>query len=176
MQRTRLDPKEFSYREVERLIKKLCNKFARTYGGDFEDYLSESHVYFLKAWETHDYGRGAFTTWVWWQVRTGLMDYVKRQTREANHLRAFVEGYKEPGPASTFDVEALLAVLSADGQEVVRAVVNVPIDIQFTMKRRGSSWFHQRTATKEFFKDLGWTRRRLEAAFTEVREALEHGL
>ena len=68
-----------TFRDVERMIDKLCWRFTKRYGGEFDDWKSVGCIAFMKAYESWQPGISLFSTWCFNQVRFALM---KHETRE----------------------------------------------------------------------------------------------
>ena len=68
-----------TFRDVERMIDKLCWRFTKRYGGEFDDWKSVGCIAFMQAYENWQPKLSLFSTWVFNKVRFALM---KHETKE----------------------------------------------------------------------------------------------
>lgn len=65
------------YEEVARLLYHLCHKFQRSYGGEFDDWLSEAHEAFVLAAQSYRTEKGAFASWISFKVQKALLSRLR---------------------------------------------------------------------------------------------------
>jgi len=156
-----------TYEDTERMIGKICLSFARSYGGDFDDYLGPAHEAYMRAYRLWDKKKGAFTTYLWHAVTNELRSFVRRKARIAcREVRADEKLYAETAGKTGFDFRLFLSELSDDAQTVVKLLVHTEQNITPTrvpkILRR----------LKKHLWMAGWSLKRIAESFKEVREAL----
>lgn len=75
----RQDIVEDAYCIVENLIRRICWKFQKRYGGEFEEWLSEANEIFMEAFHNHDGTKSAFITWLYYRLNWGLYDRLRER-------------------------------------------------------------------------------------------------
>ncbi len=159
-----------TYRDLERLVNKLCWWAVEHLGGDYSDYESAADQAYTKAVQTHDPARGQITTHVWWCVRNRLLSVAATERRHRERCRTDLDLDRLPARGKTFDLEALLLDLSEDARTVVRLVVDTPGDLARLCRMRRVDWMQQ--ALGRALRNMGWTIGRVVESFDEVKEAL----
>lgn len=150
-----MGPFEATYDDVLDLIRHEARKVRRYHREDFDELFAEAALHFVVAYRTFD-RRIPFSQWVSYKISKGLADIVRRESRRARLLgRVPLADYEEP---EKWDMDAFVDSLTDDGITAVAAAV------QADGKRR------EMVGT---LKAMGWDKGRIEAAFAEVRTALE---
>lgn len=168
------EAKALAYESVKGLVYELCHRFGG--GTRDEDVVAEAHLGFAKALATHEVGKGALTTHVYWKVRGQLSDLRRRwhsrqQYREIKFCDMDVPA-DGPGAEALFAqgssfgerLRQLLSELSEDAALVLElALVPSPAKEDPAAKRDG---------IVRFLLDLGWAGKRVLETFEEIAEAL----
>lgn len=167
-----------AYTEVERLIRMQVRNFIRRYGkilGTWEEVEELANVFFIEAYDRFEPGRAEFTTLVAGHVMIRLINEMR--LKHESHQRFPMEPYileEHPRTESHFNVDDFLDGLSEDGRTVAKLVLDSPLDIRLTLKKKGNNVTPSRlrSAVVGFLKDIGWAMERIREGFTEVSEAL----
>ena len=158
-----------TYQDVEKLIYRLAWNAVDRYGGEFDEYVSAGHLGYMKAYQTHDPSRGAFTTHLWHCVVNAITDV--RRAKERDGRQSLLGDGDEKLPARNgFDLGRFLTELSEDAKLMVRAVVDSPGDL--TLLLRTTSTRQIRRGLYQMLKSVGWSPARIIEYQQEVREAL----
>ncbi len=165
-----------AYRSVERMIWKICWTFSRD-RNECDDCLSIANEAFLKAYDSYDPNRGAFTTLVYWCVTNKLRNhYTERKHRLAMEKTNTILECAVEDPAHEIPnrpmrmLESLLADLGDDARLIVQAVIESPNEICKTLKR-GTQKQRRNRVWKQMRKD-GWTAGQWIEASEELCEAM----
>lgn len=186
-----------TYEECLDLIRSVVWKVIRTYGGDFDELMSEANVAFLDAYRTFD-GSSAFTSWlhtrVWYSCVSFVRDRLEEQSRykwrEAE--RATVDGISirsigdaslasesihngvenVPDRRSTWRIGDLLEELGEDARLVVSLTLETPPDLERVYQAKGAQPRNLRSSLRQYLAEMGWTAVRIAESFNEVRRAL----
>lgn len=167
-----------TYEDVRRLIYHVCNQFARRYGGDVEELISDANVAYMKAYESWKPGRGTkFSTYVVVCVWRRLAALRKaEQRRKAVWSRGLDDISPDQLPVTAGHTIGdrfadLLEELSEDTASVVRMVVNATSDISEVAEAKGGKYRNWRSTIRSHLRDIGWTHNRIRAAFEEIEAA-----
>lgn len=162
-----------TYRDVERLLYRLCWQAVYKYGGEWEDYLSAAHEAYADAYATFDATQGAaFSTWLWWKVQGAITGERHRGKIQTNTVACGEDIDLDALPGrSGFCYNSFLADLGRDAQTVVKMVVESPNEIWDLLhhKEIGSI---SRAGLCRRLQGIGWSVARVVESFSEIREAL----
>ncbi len=170
---------ETTYGDVEKMIFKICHKFRRRYGGDFNELVARGNELFMRSYRKYNPEDGSFTTYLWLRVWGGLMDDLRGKLRKERRLTEVnhpLENVAQLEP-SDWDVPTFLKGLSGDAKVVVMLTLTAPKDIPHAMmmksvERCNGKPSAYRTHIKEYLLDMGWTFGRITESFKEVGQAL----
>lgn len=163
-----------TYNDVRGLLVDTCCKFQEKYGGDLEEYISETSDYFCRAFLKYRKNKRAqFTTWVRHRVWLNLLENYRRQQMRNKRIPRTgydPDNYVAP-PSPEFNLQDLLGALSEDAATVVQLVLEEPVEFTELLKRQRG---RRDTKLQTYIQDCldGWSRRRVENCFQEIREAL----
>lgn len=143
-------------KKLEPQICGVARKFHRRFGGDFAEIRQQAWLLFLECERTHDPRRGSLETRVEFVIYHRLLDQRRGQIRDQNRAAGYV-----PRPAS-FNPAALLAELSTDAADVLRAIFSAPAPAG-----RGGEQYGRRVAAA-----AGFSPDTISAAFAEIARVL----
>lgn len=174
-----LDAMQEAYSDTVEILDRLVSRFVGCYGGDYEDLRSEADLAFMKAWDTHDYSIRSFEAWLKLKVWRSLQENMRVRLARHNRLpRVHLDldaraAEVSPAPFNLGEFLEQHADLDADAKLVVGLVVNPPIPVRLATRERGEeSVVNIRAAVKEYLRDDGWSKARIDASFTAVMETL----
>ncbi len=165
-----------TYNDVKGLIEKVIGRFQKEFGGNFEDLRSEANLIFILAYDSYNETKGQFTTWTYFSIWKGLLDY-RRQLKK----RGFTISINSYNPAELIIAKTptnplslidLLDELKGDSNIIAHLVWESSTEIGKINPQNGNSPCHMRKALKKYLFQLGWTGRRIKESFEEVRRAL----
>ena len=166
---------ERAYLAVRPTIFGVCAGFARKYGGDIEDLVSQAHYHFMMIYYTHDPARGSFEADVQYRLHKRLLETHETESnrkRILNAVPATEENISVSSPAY-FDFGLFMEGLSEEAAEIVRLVFNPQPDVDLAIVERGGPTPHNmRGAIREYLSDMQWTVQQIRGSFREIREAL----
>ncbi len=170
-----------TYEESQPLILATAKKFARRYGGRYQDWMENINGFFMVAWKDFDNRRQDFPTYLKWVVWKGMLEELRnrmrRGTRVTYHPNEDIDFVIAPGG---FRLHDLTDGMTDDAKLVVDCVLNPPIDVTaFALSRRRKrntavTPAMTRDAIREYLEMIGWSSIRISLAFIEVRKALRH--
>lgn len=174
---------EFAYEDHVRLVHYLALRHQRAHGGQLEDLLSEAHEHFVAACHTYQHNLGAMSTWLTWRIRGGLLSTARKLASEARRLPRITLPPTEAdaedglecvtatgGAVNGWRLIDLLDSLSDDARYVVRVVLQQSSGFRLLLRIEGSR--QVRNVLRDYLKDHGWTRERIDTAFQSLEEAL----
>lgn len=136
---------------------RFCLKFPHM---DYDEVRGEANLFALEAIRSYDPRlKTKIETWITYVIKRRLIDKTKRGF-QANLTRAAFPKYSgvEMPSKSSFSLRRFMSEVSDDACRMIHLVVTEEVG---------------RCALREIFLDLGWTKHRIEQAFTEIREALQ---
>jgi len=168
-----------TYGDIEKMIYNICWKMQRKFGGDVEEYVSVANEAFAEKQDRYDPSRGAFTTFIWVVVRNAIRTWLGKERKsrmffvEELDVDSSTEGHGVPFPfRSRFDIEDFYRTASEDAVEVVKMIMQSPIEIMdaITVTERGRTSVRQ--SIRQYYRNLGWGVMRIAEAFNEIKESL----
>jgi hypothetical protein len=167
---------ERAYITVRPTIIKVCKSFRRQYGGELDELVSEAHYHFVNIFLTHDPDRQDLEQDVAWRVFKRLLESRTKNARRRRLLNPeqLTEYNAWTEPVKYFDLEGFLNSLDGDAKQVVKAVLNEPIDVQLEIAQRpgGRTPTTTRRAVVQYLRDLRWSAQQIRQSFSAIREAL----
>ena len=163
------------YASVEKLLRKLANRFYCCNQCSFEDKLSTANLGYVRACQEFDPEKGAFTTIVSWKVKGALIQHKRSCFRQSNrfHLNPEMQNVQY---TPTNSILNYFHELSDDAKQVANIIMDAPKEIKplFVWTSRGKQrWSKKlRYILKTHLTDSGWDMVRISRAFCEVRDAL----
>jgi RNA polymerase sigma factor (sigma-70 family) len=171
------DIMEDAYTHMERLIKRICWKFTKRYGGDFHEWLSEANMIFIDACQTHN-GKSHLITWLYYKLHWGLYNVLRDRSREQkiNHTVSF-EDMQSPdiSPEDLFAApteEAFMSLvqhLEESSRELWQLILDPPEELQGMLDENNPEYSWD-TIRRYCEYRLRWTWKEMQTAITELRE------
>jgi DNA-directed RNA polymerase specialized sigma24 family protein len=170
-----------TYNDTYKLIYSVCVRFARSRGGDVEDYLSCANEVFVDAYNTYNAASGTFPTYLCSCLRKRLRDLCNYNRRRRPVRAASIDVPDENGHTlagtvvdqfCTFDTGAFLQQLSADGAHVASLVLHATQQMVETVESKGGRKSNWRSTVRDTLRAAGWGGQRIRDAFAEIRSAL----
>jgi RNA polymerase sigma factor (sigma-70 family) len=170
------------YVQHERLIYAVCSRYARTRGGDVDEYVSEANLVFITCCDTYDAANGAtFATYLCTCIRRKLRDLRNFNKRRSAVRSASIDVADENGHTlagtivdtySEFNAAELAAKLTADAQYVAALVLDMPHSVVAASEEKGGRVSNLRSSIRDHLRAAGWCGQRIRDAFNEVSAAL----
>lgn len=120
------------YENFQKMIQKRAWSFAQSYGIEHDELVSEGNLIFVKACRTFDGGRARFSTFLWRCLTTGLLDFCRRQRRQAEYTLT-ADGELPDGCcnshlniARSIFIRQSIAALPASGYRTMHLLINEP--------------------------------------------------
>lgn len=165
-----------TFEDVERLMYSVIHKYWRRYGGEFDEWRSEGHRVFMRAYTTYKPENGSFHSWFYFLLVKLFMERIRRETmHNVRHRREYMDfSYLASRSTKAFDADDYCDVLglSDDARWVVELVTDSPFDIRLALCDKEDARSNVKGALKEFLRDAGWSTKRIFESFREIREAL----
>jgi DNA-directed RNA polymerase specialized sigma24 family protein len=162
-----------TYHDVKRLIYQLCWGNVKRFGGDWHEYLSIANEAYMRAFETYNMDKGAFTTWVHWCVTNALRSFQRQRRVKAQRTQVATDlevNLDHARSRERFDLVRFLGSLTEDAFTVTKMALEAPGEMVYALTARQASDI--RGSLWHKVKEIGWTPARLLEAMDEVREAL----
>ena len=162
----------------KRLLQKIAWSFHQTTGLDIEDLYSEACVAYCEAMRSYQPEKGAITTWLWHNIHSQLINYIKQEYKYHQHV-ALLEHYTtnsrkdEENQALSIKDElsvenhnSFMDTLTPLAQELVKVVMNTPD--QFFNSPKESK---QKIAA--LLMDEGWRLKKIWIGIRDIKLALK---
>ena len=177
-----------AYSLIEGLVYDQVHRFARQFGGDFEELLGEAHLAFLRGHIQfltgakpsgipikHPYAV-EIRQWIWFD----LLDATRTRLRRNASVGMVSLSRDDISPA--YDIAdnggralAVLETLDAlgdDARYVAELALNTPEDLAQEAEAKGGEARNYRSTIRTYLAARGWDMKRIAAAFDEIREAV----
>jgi hypothetical protein len=167
-----------NYAEVEDMIGVQVKGFQRKHRWiHTNEVLSAAGNAYVEAVATYKAVAGPFRNWVSFKVDKALKTLLRETARRARHFRSddgSVDEAPEREKEARFWLDEWLATLSADARQVAMMVFEPPFTIHVRVAELGGYETPEafRSGVREYLRDGGWTKERIEAAFQEIKERL----
>jgi len=164
-----------THSDVRGLTIGLIQRFQKVYGGDFDEYYSQSNTIFMRAFLTYQPKNGDFTTWFNFLLWKLLLEERRRFARRRAQIEEnLTDDMDQRGVVpSSFHLFEFVEELTTDARCIVEALFDPPMDLKMAYAQRNTgSPANHRSAIREFFTDLGWSGRRITESFAEIGRAL----
>ena len=175
-------PMTDTYEDVRLLIYNVCNKFWLKNGGDMDEYVGESNIVYLRAYNTWKPDKGTkFSSYLQTCIWRHLISFHKRAQgrleRRIVPVNFSDETNKYEGLLATRDRPAdiigdFVSDLSSDAASIVRLVVEAPAELVSMVKSKGGAPCNWSSSIKSYLKGLGWTHGRIVDTFEELAGAV----
>lgn len=158
---------ETRYEESKGLIWNTAYKFWLLYGGELDEYTSVGHLAFMKAVNTYEEEKSSFITWlritIWQQLNDHKdSEWVARKYRATDMV---METFNPP-------FLDLLDELDEDATELVRLILETPMELQRLIEIEGNTMRGVKPALVEHMRSQGWSGARTGRAFQTIKGKL----
>ena len=168
-----------TYGEVERLVYHTVNRFIYRYGGDFEEYVGEANIIFMKCVAGFRPKCAKFSTYlvnaIWNRLVTCRNAAHKEQALRIVSLddSAMTHSGTTAGEVEDYRTGRYdFSDLTYDAQTVISLVYDAPAEIQAALTLEGRNPQTWRESICDYLHGLGWDGLRIADSLMEVREAL----
>jgi len=156
-----------SYESVERMIHKLCWRFVKCFGLDFDDCLETAMFAYVKAAKSYDETKGKYTTHIWTYVQNSLRSFSRNESRRKKHYKPWRGDVKEHTKPKSLGT--LVSGLSDDAQSVVELITDASTDLIESFRYR--SRYVRLRVLREFLWNRNWSMPQVTEVFGELEEA-----
>ena len=167
-----------TYLDTSRIIDQTVKRFVRLFGGNYHDLRAEADLFYIQAYDSHTSRLSSFPTWLRIKVWRGLQEYMRTHIARDNRCprvwRDFnVEPAKDLEPFDLSDFLDSRPDLSPDARELITLVIQPPLPVRVNTSERGEETpWHITLGVREYLRDCGWNKSRMDKAFAEVRGVL----
>ena len=193
---------EEMYEKYEKCITKLVHHYVRKSRFHFDELLSEANMGFLHAVDTFDKNKASFHTHCYITINGRLRNYCNKpkQIEVQNKPPTLKDGRaitlggvlysniyverdhidtKKPNPEQKAVFNDLVESMSKEAREVVETILETPKEMlelvkQMSASRQGHMHVYRSNVTR-YFKDLGWKRKKILKAYSEIRSTFNMG-
>lgn len=172
-----------TYFDLENLIYDCVWRFREKYGGDFESLLAEANLLYVVAFDSYNETKGALSTWVYFCIKKGLLDFIKRRRQVNRYGVAFCASkscYKAACKVAGksyhhFYLSEILEEVSQDTKVLIKLVLHPPEAVTTEDLEKGFSPYGSRVYLKRYLHHrLGWTTRQIKESFKEIRKVISN--
>ena len=178
-----LDPGSEVYAHFKALVQSICRK-AVFLGYDPQDAESAAGWGFVLAVNSYDPDKGQIDVWIRYKVTKEITSLKRQKAYKRLPLTDDPELFDPPAPEDEdeeFDITPLLLGLSDDAASWVSLVLDPPESVQEKAAElgwphgggyKGSASYAYRQAVFEWFRQAGWSDKRITTAYLEACRAL----
>jgi len=163
------EAKEETYEDVRLLIFKLARQIQCCDQCSVEDRIGTAMEWYTRAYLTYDPSRGTkFSTWVYWQVRGGLLIRRKKCIKQSQRFKnngSTMDG--NPGQGQD-RLRTLMFELSDDARKLIIAITETSDEIVKSWLRKQD----REEAVRKCFKEWKWSLCRWHNVFNEIGDAI----
>ena len=162
-----------TYNDMKNLIARTVWKFKKTYEIEFEEYLAEANLLFLKAVKSHS-KKAQLSTWVVTRIWYGLLDklYEERNwKRQRTDFQLIEKTFLTLHPSMT--ASELVDEISSDAKLILSLTLNMPKEIIQNAKR-SKNHLNLKISLKNYLRNIGWTIRRVQESIDEIQNAINN--
>jgi hypothetical protein len=155
-----------AYGKCLHIIDDTVRRFVQRYGGHFETLRADADTGFMRCYTREQEPTTAkLKQYVWFN----LLDQVRREAIRAKKLRfREIESYEEP---TVFDQLADWSDnLGPDARIAVMLVLDPPVSMSDETAAKGGTPRNVRSSLRSYLQRMGWTTRRVSAAFKEITD------
>lgn len=180
-----LDPGSEVYLHFERLVRAICRK-AVFMGYDKDDVESAAGLGFTAAVQSYDETKGEIELWIRFKVTKQIISLKRQKAYQRLPLAADPDQFDpadctETDEESAFDITPALLRMSDDAAAWVSLVLDPPESVATKAQElgwphgngyKGSAVYAYRQAVFQWFRQAGWSDRRITQAYLEACKAL----
>lgn len=155
-----------TFTDTEKLIYGTVKDFVAKNGGSVDELVGEAGICFMKAYNSYDYSKAKFSTWVHIKVWRHLQEIQRVQLRRESRV-TFEELDENRHVSRMFNLSDFLDQLSEDARLVCSVVFDTPWQTQPEPKQI-------RELLRLYFGQpaVGWPMARISDTFAEIRAVL----
>lgn len=183
--------KEETYMDVHLLLCDIVHKFQSKHGGDYEELKSEANYLFLLAYDSYKDAKSQFSTWVYFRVWKGLLDYWKKEIKLRKnvifgeitdspknnssfqtHNTIYTKTEKTTGGEASHFLFHLKNSVSMESCDIINLLVDMPSDLFIMINENRINKTNIKRCLRKHLRDYGWTVSQITECFIEIRKAL----
>jgi hypothetical protein len=150
------------YGSVVEMLRAAARRAARRYHTEQEEMESVARFVYVRAIQTYREDRGSFEAHLRFRLTKRLADSARTEARR-HRILPRDRGADLARLPSRAAVAHILAELGADAADVARLAI---------VSRNGMTPREIRIAIRKYFKQLGWSKTRIDTAFEEITESV----
>jgi len=159
------------YKKYEKLIYSFVYKYR--WMDDFDTILSAAHSGYMRAVETYDPNKGAFSTHLTWSIKGAIHSCIK-VTKEHNIEQYYSICSPVVSPLDNAIFSETIDRMSKEARFVVDMILDMPDGlVEFTKDKNDNYHMTARTIRMYLVNELGWKHSVTDNVFEEIRGALK---
>ena len=170
-----METAEQKYKNVEKLINGLIEKFMFVHGGNQEDLQSVCNETYVIALNLHDPTKSKFSTWLYNRLWWAMLDNYKQDILRTTRFEDISLDSTEKNDYNHTFLPELYAILTDDAKCICETLLELSPELIQSFKDFGPHVRKTRRALKHLFLDLGWSKRRITRAFKDIKLNLSGG-
>ncbi len=163
-----------NYNEIAEGLQSLCRGWSRRRGGEPDELLQESFLYFMDALDRFN-GQGDWKQWVMYRIKKNLLERA-RTIQYQKYSRPHDRNYDVLHCADTacpHTFEEVLQEMPLDAFVVTKLALDPPTVIQQEISRKGGSPRNIRSSIRRYLMDLGWSAQRVADSYSQIADILK---
>jgi len=169
-----MDARTDTYNDVRGLIIHTVQRFNRRFRGDFDEQVCEANYVFMAVYDRYDDNRGSFTSLLVRSIWNRLTDVSVIERRksiktEGGESTTFVANRS----VSSFSITDFMDTVSDDARILVQLIVEAPAELAEVATGKGDTPCNWRSSLREYLRQRGWGRDRINSGMAEVKAALQ---
>lgn len=169
---------EETFSDVEKLIYHLVHRFIRTYGGEFDEILSEAYFCFMKAYKEWDPKRGPFIKYLYYLTWMQLMTITTKSYKQ-KQKQIQLEYISMSTEKTTLPPNHFLEGFGEDALRIINLLKDLPTDLARMFMEEDMfrdidmrSAESRKNTLKTYLGQTGWSPKRIKFAFADIQEQL----
>lgn len=173
---------EEGYARIQKLIFHQVHKFAKQYGGEFDELLGEAHEWFVRGHQQCERGVTAtgleitddyptvIRRWVWY----GMFETMRLRANRNRIAPTVALDVNEHDRAhgDKFDVNEFTDELSWRGRKIAKLILDPPPEMLKTINDKGGTPRNYRSTVRAHLMAKGWDAAWINEGFAEIKKVL----
>ena len=162
-----------TYNDMKNLIAQTVWRFKNIYGIEFEEYLAEANLLFLKAVKSHS-NKSQLSTWIVTNIWYGLLNKLHKEQSwisQRSDFQVIEKIFLTSHPPIT--ASELVDEISLDAKLILSLTLDMPREIIQNAKR-SKNHLNLKISLKNYLRNIGWTIRRVQESIDEIQNAINN--
>uniref|UniRef100_A0A6M3L750 Putative sigma-70 region domain containing protein n=1 Tax=viral metagenome TaxID=1070528 RepID=A0A6M3L750_9ZZZZ len=164
-----------SWVKYEGIVKTLAKRWSHS-PEEYKELLQEGAIAYLLAKDKYDRQRGAFSTFLYWEVEGRMRAYLGKERRAPKPFSVEVPeeseifGVQSPGQEGIAAAKQLFRSVSSEAVEVLQVIFSMPANLANSLSAKGLC---NKALAHYFVKERGWTWEKAWSTLDQLKQAVK---